>query len=223
MVGRALALLACAWLAACTAVPKDFAFDASSQQGLVLVEVEPVGDAGRKQPYGIQIAAFDPAKGLPQGWISLDQVGGTAGAPRYFIGRAAPGTYVISSFDHQASWYSCLNGGTARFEVAPGRATYLGRVDPRLPLLELALKTPSTSINGAHHYVLDTPRLKIAPPEQVGGWRENAAALLAANYPNVKAQLQPAVLTPTTFPTGRSLFGEKVCYGYFRKSASAPK
>ena len=211
-------------VAACTAVPKDTAFTAAtSDRGLVVVEAEPAETVLRPGgSYTLTAVTFDPAQGVLTAnsfaghGVFFNEMGKNQVGRTYYVGRAPPGLYAVSDLTHQARWHACFNGGTQYFTVRPGEVTFLGRLDP-VPALRALAGTRSWLSSSDHEYVFDTPRFEITPPDQIPGWEASLKSFLAGEYPNVNAPLVAAKLTPTTFNTGSSLLGGRVCGGYFAR------
>jgi hypothetical protein len=216
-----LSLLTTFLLAACAAVPKDIAMDASSRQGLVLIEV---ADSFAPRPYpqfSVSIAEYSPTMGRLAatsfgGWASVNSAN-TAGGKTWLVGRAAPGTYVISALTHQSTWHTCFNEGTRMFEVEPGKVHYLGRIDPNPALLSMALELPSYSMNSQHHFAMDK-KLVFTAPADLPNWRADAEQYLRTAFPGVTGAVTDVASTEATFNTGRDAFGlQRVCGGYYAK------
>ncbi|CAN5338977.1 hypothetical protein BH10PSE4_BH10PSE4_11210 [soil metagenome] len=220
-----LAALLALTLTACATAPANVVLGSDAPDGLVVFEVATQGPAATTF-YQIEGAAYDSAQSRIEGsGYFLMGAGGAPGKPsaRYAVARAKPGTYVLTAISHMGTWYDCFNGDTIAFDVTPGAVTFLGELDARPALADIALKLPSYSMNSQKFYVLDTPRPAVTPPSALPDWTSDLAVYLKANFPQVSAPLKAATFQPAKFESGRSLFGEKVCYGYFNRAKDDPK
>jgi hypothetical protein len=220
-----LASLLALTLAACATAPADVVLGSDAPDGLLVFEVVTEGPAATTS-YQIEGAAFDSAQSRIEGsGYFLMGAGGAPGKPsaRYAVARAKPGSYVLTAISHMGTWYDCFNDGTVAFDVAPGTVTFLGRLDARPALADIALKLPGYSMNSQKFYVLDTPRPALTPPTEIIDWTSDLGAHLKATYPQVSAPMKAATLQPAKFASGRSLLGQRVCYGYFNRAKDEPK
>jgi hypothetical protein len=220
-----LALAAALLMAApCAAQAKGLAFDAAAKDGLIVVEADPARPVLLGGSYSLEMSRYADGQLLTGtfkgGWVTLKGMGKNQADRRFFIARAAPGDYALSSLSLKGTWYACYNSDTVAYTVRPGEVTFIGRFNPIPSLREIAIMTPSVSINSRSYYVLDTPRPAITPPGALAGWNEALAGYLASEQPDVHAPVVAATLRSVSFQTGRSLFGERVCYGYFRGKPS---
>lgn len=216
-----IGLIATLLLAACAGVSKDITMDSTSRQGLLLIEVAaPL--APRPYPqFSVSIAQYSPTLGRLaansfDGWASVNSAN-TANGKTWLVGRAEPGTYVISALTHQSTWHVCFNEGTRVFEVQPGKVHYLGRIDPNPALLSIALELPSYSMNSQHHYAMDK-KLAFTTPADLPVWRADAEQYIRTSFPGVTAPVEEVASSEVTFNTGRDAFGtQRVCGGYYAK------
>lgn len=219
----ALAGIVCALLlTACAAVPKDIAMDAQSREGLLLIEVaEPKAPVREYPQFSVSVAQYSPTMGRLaansfDGWASVNSAN-TASGKTWLVGRAEPGTYVVSALTHQATWHSCFNAGTRMFEIQPGQVHFLGRIDPNPALMAIAVELPSLSMNSQHFYAMDKT-LPFVAPTDLPNWRADAEQYLRTAYPGVTAPITEVTSTEATFNTGRDAFGlKRVCGGYYAK------
>lgn len=211
------ALAGVLFLSACaTTAPDKVFFAPDAVDGLVIMEVVPT-----PATYQIEAASFDPAQSRieSKGYVTLY----ASPAMRYAVSRAKPGVYALTAVSHQTTWYDCFNGGTVAFEVKPGEVTFLGKLDARPALADIAVKLPGYSMNSQKFYVLDTPRPAMTAPADMADWKGELAPFLSNTYPNVTAPAKAAELKPATFASGWSLLGQKVCYGYFNRAKDQPE
>jgi hypothetical protein len=219
---RMLAVIAVA-LSGCAAVPGDYSLDSASQDALVVIETNPADALRPGAGFTLEVARYVPEQGMLSysfsgGWTNTNEVEATPGQRQFVVARTkVSGEHVISSLTHKGHWTACFNGATHSFPVQRGEVVFVGRVDPNPALVAIATGAPSSSMNGQDHYVLDTPRLPLVPPSQIPGWQDAARDYLRRNFPKVQGRLVAAEPRPATFSTGRSLLGERVCYGYGRK------
>lgn len=224
MRGMTGAMLALA-LSACAAVPKDIALDASSGQGLIVIEADALRSGATLPQFSLSIARFSPeAHRLAStpfgGWAGVNSAAAKDGRV-WLVGRADPGAYVITALTHQATWHACFNGGTRAFTVEPGKVVFLGRIDPAPALFALATELPSYSMNGQNHFAMDKS-LPFVPAAEIADWEAPVAGYLKAAYPNVVAPVTAVASTATTFNTGRDAFGlQRVCGGYYAPRGKA--
>jgi hypothetical protein len=203
-------------LSACATTPPDKIFFApDAADGLVVMEIVPT-----QASYQIEAASFEPAQSRieSKGYFVLNG----SPATRYAVSRAKPGVYALTAVSVQTTWYDCFNGGTVAFEVKPGEVTFLGKLDARPALADIARQLPGYSMNSQKFYVLDTPRPALTAPADIAGWQGELTPFLAGVYPNVTAQTKPAEMKPAIFASGWSLLGQKVCYGYFNRAKDQP-
>lgn len=207
------ALLVSGW----AAVPKSYKFGPTSQEGMFIVELNAGLPIFRGTETSIDLVRFDPdsskiTANAFTGWASVNQVKLQPGQPSYLVGRAKPGRYVLRSLNHRSRWQACFNTATVQLDIKPGTVVFLGRIDPTQPLMELATKAPSST--RSIEFVLDSPRLDLKTPNELGDWRTPVSRFLAANHAGVDAPLEAADIQPAVFRSGVGLTGEKICSSY---------
>jgi len=212
-------------LTACATAPAAVVLGPDATEGLVVMEVVNEGPIA-KTTYQIEAAAYDPTQSrIESSGYFLLYANNSPGQPasRYLVARAKPGTYALTAVSHMSTWYDCFNNGTVSFRIEPGVVTFLGKLDARPALADIALKLPSYSTNSEKFYVLDTPKPALTQPDDLADWNIPLSAYLNATFPQVTAPVRPVETRPATFASGRSLLGQKVCYGYFNRAKEPPK
>lgn len=219
-------LVATAGLAACTPPdPSKIAFPDQSPKALVLMKVEPANVG-----YVLQLARFnEPEQALDAGSFGgfeplavVDPVG------THYVARLLdPGTYVIQDFSQQAAWAVCFNEKTRAFTVAAGDAVFLGDFSPILHLaqLETLARTSGQTLsmnNQIFHYFDNIIPPRLSAPTVNSPDFLAAKQYEAASMPTLHGRLKPVVFRPARFGTGYSLFGQRVCGGYFKDKVKPP-
>ncbi|MGR4865228.1 hypothetical protein [Caulobacter sp. LARHSG274] len=116
--------------------------DASSNYGLIALEIEPGGPmVAANGGYTLNMGTFSPQEHAftttPfSGWASLNKVGKTGGPRAYYLAKAKPGAYAFLSMSVK-NWGVCYNADSQTFDVKAGEVTFIGRYDPRDSLVEL--------------------------------------------------------------------------------------
>lgn len=203
--------------------PGKVAVTPASTDAAVMVEAPRLA-AG----YVLGISAFDPAENnlktnsFSGGWVSLNvspAARNSASETAFVVQRVKPGTYVVRDVSQQGAWGVCFGEATVQFSVKPGELLFLGRLDAETPLKELQrnamIKGHYSARNGTiYHYVegITPPAFAATDPAALAA----AEAFARANMPKTTVKPQPVIFTPARFGTGKSLFGQDVCGGYFR-------
>jgi hypothetical protein len=213
-----MVVVAALLLAAWAPVPKSYRFDTTSPEGLFIVELTPALPLYREgTQVSVDLLRFDPdsnditANAL-KGWASVNEVKLVRHGRIYIVGRAKPGRYVLRSLELQKRWTACFNTATVQLDIKPGAVVFLGRIDPNQPLLEVATKAPRST--RGFEFVMDSPRLDLTPPANLGDWRTPVSEFLAANHAGVTAPLEAADVQPAVFRTGVGFRGEKICSSF---------
>ena len=222
-----MVVVAALLLAAWAPVPKSYRFDAASPDGLFIVELGPALPIYRDRTgVSVDLLRFDPATNditanALKGWASVNEVKLVYQGRAYIVGRAKPGRYVLRSLELQKRWTACFNTATVQLDIKPGTVVFLGRINPNQPLLEIATKAPRST--RGFEFVMDTPRLDLMRPAELGDWQTPVAQFLAANHAGVTAPVEAAHVQPAVFRTGVGFRGEKICSSFQAdKRAKAP-
>ncbi len=210
-------------LAGCqTYDPGKVKLTANSQEAVLLVKVKPVSGAD----YWIGISEFDVAKktilSSPFQGMAPFQV-----LPRqvYLARTVTPGTYAFTAVSQQMYWNACLQSATYSFEVKPGEVLFLGDFDPE-PQLEQIQKQAKEKGQLSASQTMSWTYFDDIPPPSIGfeGGKDvalaNARQYVATSMPGVSTpSVRLAEYQPTTFGNGYNLYGDRICGGYFKKSA----
>lgn len=217
----ALAVCAAA-LTACSSVPdRDLVLGPDARKGMIAILVEPtLGTVHSSAAFFVSVRAFDPTDGtlvkpLAGGGVPMTSLNSFALQRHFVVGMADPGLYALEAVRVGINWAACFDGGTQSFEVRPGEVTFVGLLDPRPTLVQLARQMPNRASGTEPHHLLGVPRPHLTPPPELPGWRDQLRAELAARFPKVTAELREADLRPITFKPGRGLLGERMCDGVF--------
>jgi hypothetical protein len=214
--GAALSILgACA-----SPDPSKIAFPDTSGKALLLMKA---GQAG--VPYVVQLAAFNeatqemvanPFDGFEPFDIKDPQ------SPHYVAILVPPGSYVFQDLSQQQSWAVCFHDATKSFAVHAGEAVFLGDYHPTINLLQLSQLAHQSGQLLAHQSSVFHYFDHIVPPQVTTPSTTSADFLAAKQYeatsmPSLHGRLQPVVYQPAKFGTGYTLFGDRVCGGYFKE------
>ncbi|MBX9747720.1 MAG: hypothetical protein K2X34_12510 [Hyphomonadaceae bacterium] len=212
------AALALATLCACASIPASLSLDESSNQGLIIIEASTLRPGIQMPEFSLNIARYSDAENRLEassfgGWAQVNSAARGADGRYWLIARAPPGRYVITALTHQTYWMACFNAGTRAFTVEPGRATFLGRIDPTPSLLTMATTLPS--LTTTYVYALDQ-RISFVSASQLGDWEPGVRRYLEAAFPNITAPLVAGASDAVTFNTGWDLtYTSRVCGGYY--------
>ncbi|MGK6353750.1 hypothetical protein ACMGDH_00820 [Sphingomonas sp. DT-207] len=232
MVMRAFSIVpalgACVLPASVDATPrKELALDSNSESALVVMKTEWWQPApSMKSAFRLTLTSYDPIAekllGKPFGGSAEFAAQKKKFLGDYLVMRVKPGRWVFQSYSQQDKWALCFNAGSWQFEVKPGRVVYLGEFDSpwhRERLTEEALRSGKVSISGygfADFFDLpEGPRFRPVDTDQLAAVRD----MLGRQAPAVTAPVEAAEYSPAKFGTGSTLFGERVCGGYFVKGA----
>jgi hypothetical protein len=206
--------------------PGDIALTPKSQEAVVLLQMLPSA-----ADYKLHIVSYDPAAQQADGLLgSGNQISVSSGnaGPLFVVRTLPPGAYVFHSLSDQRWWTQCFNRETYYFTLQPGQLLYLGAFDPAPHLQELRGNAAKNrdfvgSKNQFYHYLdnVFAPNLFMPSDKEVS--LRAAKAYVSAQMPKVSAPLQPAVYQKTSFGTGYSLLGQKLCGGYFKGDPRAQK
>lgn len=214
-VGAALSLLTgCA-----NTDPSKISFPETSDKALLLMKTEPAS-----VPYVIQLSSFNEAtqamEASPFSGFEPFDIKDPA-VPQYAAILVPPGTYVFQDLAQQHAWAVCFNEHSRSFSVHAGEAVFLGDYHPALNLLQLSqLAHESGQLvaqqSSVFHYFEHIVPPQITTPTSTSADFLAAKQYEAASMPSLHGRLQPVVYRPAKFGTGYTLFGERVCGGYFR-------
>jgi hypothetical protein len=149
---------------------------------------------------------------------------------RFFSHKIKPGTYVLQLISQQGgTWGVCFFESTQAFTVSAGQVLYLGELNSDAhvrQLLQLALAKGQTSApQGTVYNYFDGIISPTLSTENASVDLPNAIEFVKESMPKTSVKPIAAKILPARFGTGYTLFGQRVCGGYFAKSAkkSSPK
>lgn len=108
-----------------------------------------------------------------------------------------PGEYVVRMVTTQGYWGACLSEKTVGFPVAPGKITYLGRVDPAPSLRTIMLEATRTGKMTSSGGQLRLFKENVEPPVFSLVDAPSAEGVLAAARANQLVTDAPVVAAPT--------------------------
>ena len=170
------------------------------------------------------LSRFDPATNqvgrLPTQEVALTVTSFAGPVNQTVAETIRPGTYAITRFTQAGKWAECFNTGTFAFDIAPGQAIYLGKLDAKFQTGALAAvvtaahKQALSNGNTFIDYMPPPLRLRMAAtPLDLRAAQEAATA----TDPAITNPVQPATLRPATFSlTNRGLLGYgRICGSLF--------
>jgi hypothetical protein len=204
--GLMLAIAAFGIVSAAEAKPKSFRkvhISATSQRGAIMF-VAPILfadytlwmsplDAETRRPTSLELFPVNPFK-----YVSFPTKGATAIA----LKDVDPGHYVVRMMTTQSWWGACLSEGTVSFEVAPGKITYLGMIDPKATLASIESEAGRTGKVTSSGGQLRLFKENVKPPSFILAGAPNAEDVLAAAKANelvTDASVETVTTTPETF------------------------
>jgi len=139
-----------------------------------------------------------------------------------------PGTYVYQAVVQQLRWAVCFHENTLSFTVRPGEVALLGSINHALhsnELSERARDSFKTTVGkyDVHHFFDDISPPRVTPPEKDPTLLSRAKAFVESSMPKVRGEVKGAAYSPARFGTGYSLFGQRLCGGYFKQSVTVAK
>ena len=190
----------------------------ATDKAVLLLEVKPVTRAN----YQFVVIRYDE----PNHTVLNNSFSGFASfnvkpGDRYLAQTVPAGTYVVEEVAQQWNWVACMHANSLAFDVKPGEVLFLGRLDarPQLSFLqgESLRHGQTVSVqNGIYFYLDDVPPLAIG----FQGGREAQLDVIQqyvkTSMPKVSAPVRLAEYRAAHFGTGYSLFGGRVCTGYFK-------
>jgi hypothetical protein len=215
MLGVLLAVTGCGGVR-----PGDIALTSESQDAVILMQALP-----SPAPYMLNLASYNP--GAQQAQNGLWDAGSTIrmrseanSGPDFIVQTVKPGAYVIHSFSKQGHWTLCFNRETYYFKVEPGQLVYLGAFDPKPHLQELqghVARNGDFTARGSQvfHYLDNVWLPSLFIPSDKEESLRLARKYVSVSMPKVTTPIQPVVYQKTSFRTGASLLGQKLCGGYY--------
>lgn len=205
-------------LCACASVPASLSLDASSSQGLIIIEASTPRRNMQMPEFSLSIARYsDPENRLEAnsfgGWAQVNNAARSTDGRYWLVARAPPGRYAITALTHQTYWNTCFNSGTRAFTVEAGKAIFLGRIDPTPALITMATTLPS--MTSTYVYALDQ-RISFTSAAELGDWQPGVQSYLQTAFPNITAPLVDGASDAVTFNTGWDMtHTQRVCGGYY--------
>src|SRR6185437_15718138 len=128
---------------------------------------------------------------------------------------------VFQDLVQQQAWAVCFNERSRSFSVHAGDAVFLGDYQPALNLAQLSQFAHQSGQliaqrSSVFHYFDHIAPPQITAPNATSADFLAAKQYEAASMPSLHGRLQPVVYRPAKFGTGYTLFGERVCGGYFK-------
>jgi len=213
-VGAALLLAGCA-----NTDPTKISFPETSDKALLLIKTERAG-----VPYVLQLSSFNEATQAMEAnpfsgfepFANEDPY-----VPHYLAILVPAGTYVFQDLIQQRAWAVCFNENSRSFSVHAGDAVFLGDYRPEINLLQLSQLAQQSGQLVAQQSSVFHYFEHIVPPQITAPTATSADFLAAKQYeatsmPSLHGRLQPVVYRPAKFGTGYTLFGERICGGYFK-------
>lgn len=221
-MGRAVAALLLAVMPAAAGAsdkPAKVAITPQSDEAAVIWRAPSL-----RTEYQLVLAKFDPVEsnttaGPLGGWANLTVESGRDGVG-WFVKRIKPGIYVVNSLNQQTSWANCYHADTLQFEVKAGQLLYLGEFDGAVGVAQLqrnAVLHGDLMVRQGqfHHYFDGIAAPGFAPVDAAG--LDAAAAFSRTAMPRTTVAPTAVAFRSARFGTGSTLFGERVCGGYFKK------
>lgn len=208
-------------LSACASVPRDFALDASSDRGFIVVEARTNRSGAELPEFSLNVARYSDVEnrldaGPLGGWAGVNDAARGPDGRYWVVAQAEPGRYVITGLTHQNYWVTCFNSGTRAFDVRPGEVVFLGRLDPVPALLVMARTLPSAT--STYVFAMDQ-QITIVDPDKIQDWQTGVEAYVRSAFPNVTAPVRAAATDAVTFNTGWDMtHSQRVCGGYYAPS-----
>lgn len=209
----------CLGLASCVTPPAHVAVHPNSQQGLILVEIDPenttfTGEAGTpvspRLGYFLTFSRYpkDASADAPPAlgdWVHVNMPAPGKTTGRFWAEPAPAGTYVLEALNvgGGVSWGSCFNKATIAFDVRPGEVVYLGELSPRPVFQDIAANLPSALQVGTYRYVFDRTAPAFTPSALTPQKAAEITDFLKRVYPQVDAPLKSGTLRPATFRSGK--------------------
>jgi hypothetical protein len=212
----AIAVL-CLGSTACITPPAQVSIPAGSNQGLILVEVDPAAttfNTPEGQPSALSLGYFltfsrypgDSSGSAPAvlgDWVHVDI---WKDSPERFYAAPAPaGTYAFEALNvgGGVSWGSCFNQGTVAFDVPAGEIVYLGELAPRPVFEDISANLPSSLQVGEYRYLFDRKAPALGAPDSEQQKTEEITAFLRRVYPRVQGPVRMGTLRPVSFQSGK--------------------
>jgi hypothetical protein len=192
-------------------------FGPDSKYALIVFETEPQTIV---PSWYFGMSAFDPvsrkwAYKLTKGWSQFEQIEREPEARRFHAALVEPGgVYAVSAIRTQGYWEACLSGGTKAFKLETGRVNFVGVIDPKPTLMQIAEELPHVTHGQRVLSLFDSVQLSYTPASMRPNWEADLSSFLASNFPKVTAPLIAPEPIDTTFEPSTSPILGKTCQKY---------
>jgi hypothetical protein len=218
-MGRLAAFSFALLLGGCVAthpVEKDRPFTNNSDNAAILFVTEPSGvdpAFGDRWTYTFQREAYaighgTSATGYTANVFNIESIGQSDDGRQFHLVRVEPGKYVLTSLIEQRNWALCYAQGTVEFEVAKGRVTFVGLLNPRPDIRRIHAAVTAGAmpekvrVQGANglnvQYVYDA-EANLRTPDTLPGWQEAVHGFLAARFKLLTADVVVPAFRPVRF------------------------
>jgi hypothetical protein len=206
-------------LSACITPPARVAIDASSKEGLILIEIDPVSGVVETKDgllkiismnYFLTFSRFAAEEGLQTSvlgeWIHVDFLNPKDTVTRFYAAPAPAGTYAFEALNvgYGVSWGACFNKSTIAFDVPAGQVVYLGKFSPKAIFDDISTNLPPSLPVGTYQYLYDRSAPSLELPESVEQKTLEIEDFLRRVYPNVRAPVAIGKTRSVSFSSGPS-------------------
>ncbi|HEY0683865.1 MAG TPA: hypothetical protein VGD45_16150 [Steroidobacter sp.] len=192
------------------------AIDASSKNGLILIEIDPESGILQTQEGQLSVISMNyfltfsryPADAATESsalgdWVHMDFLDPKDTVTRFYAAPAPAGTYAFEALNvgYGVSWGACFNRSTVAFDVPAGQVVYLGKFSPQAIFEDISANLPPSLPVGTYRYLYDRSAPTLEEPESVEQKTSEISDYLRRVYPKVNAPITIGKTRSASFPS----------------------